>query len=158
MRPLSAEPAPRDEDMSVRRSAPRGSTACAEALALRRWALHVLWGAPVPPEVVRAVAGCSPAGWELFLGVERCALPLGRALSPGQTPPAAAELLQAHTLAELQRVLGARAQLRTFAAAAAERGWRVVVLKGGAALAGGSPPLDLVDVDLLVPRETAGEV
>jgi hypothetical protein len=134
------------------------ATACADALVLRRWALHVLWEAPVPPELAEAARACSPAGWELFLLVERIALPLGRVLRPGQAPPAAAKPLEARTLGELQRVLGARAQLKTFAAAAAERGWRVVVLKGGAALAGGSPPLDLVDVDLLVPRETAGQV
>lgn len=131
---------------------------CAEALVLRRWALHVLWGAPVPPEVASAAGACSRAGWDLFLHVERCALPLGRALRPGQAPPEGAAALETRTLGELQRVLGARAQLKTFAAAAAERGWTVVVLKGGAAVAGGSPPLDLVDVDVLVPRDTAGDV
>ncbi|HEY0021126.1 MAG TPA: nucleotidyltransferase family protein [Longimicrobium sp.] len=131
---------------------------CAEALVLRRWALHVLWDAPVPPALAAAAEACSPGGWALFLGMERCALPLGRAVRPGQVPPHGAAVLEASTLRELQRVLGARAQLRTFAAAAAERGWTVVVLKGGAAVAGGSPPLDLVDVDVLVPRDTAGEV
>lgn len=112
----------------------------------------------MPPALAAEARACSAAGWALFLGVERCALPLSRVLPSDPLSPAAAGILPARALAELQRVLAARAQLLTLAAAAAERGWTAVVLKGGAGVAAGDPPLDLVDVDVLVPRRLAAEV
>jgi hypothetical protein len=123
-------------------------SAAAAALAVRGWAWAVLFGGePGPPPA-------DPAGWELFLRVERCALPLQSRLGSASAailPPEAASLLRRRAGLETQRVLSARAALAQISRAAAKLdGDAVVVLKGGVALAPGAAPLDLADVDVLL--------
>jgi hypothetical protein len=117
-----------------------------EALRLRGWALAVLAGAePGAPPPVPADA------WSLFLAVEGCALPLQRAGAPrpGQGDPVGAA-----AMTELRRALSARGQLRRLDRLAAGVPGPVVVLKGGVA-AGGAEPVEVGDVDVLVPAELA---
>ena len=120
--------------------------AAAGALALRGWALAVLAGrAGAPP-------GVTADAWSLFLACERCALPLSAALSRSgvSVEGAGAEALRAQATRETQRVLLARGQLRKIGALLEARGWTAALLKGGAAVAG-PEPVDLADLDLLVP-------
>lgn len=119
---------------------------------LRAWALHVLAGASPPGRIAARAAGCSPAGWDRFLRVERCGLPLHAAAS-ALLPARGREVLDLRRTAELKRVLSARAQLLWLGRAAHARGWPVAVLKGGADIASGGDPLDLADVDVLAPAE-----
>jgi hypothetical protein len=118
-----------------------------EALRLRAWALGRLSGAadsgPPPP--------ASQPAWELFLATEGCAAPLLERIPTGEAVPPP---LRAAALLETQRTLGARRELRMLDTIAAERGWRAVVLKGGAPVAEGRV-LDVADVDLLVARADA---
>lgn len=127
-----------------------------EALALRRWAWGVLSAAPGAAHAPPPPA--SDGGWRIFLAVERCALPLLARLeregAAGRLPEAAAARLRAGRETELRRVLSARMQLMSIGRMAAAQGWRAVVLKGGVAATGGDP-LDLADVDVLLPRDEA---
>lgn len=95
------------------------------------------------------------AAWQLFLRVERCALPLSRALAarPGllnSTGEVAAVLAQI-ARKEFLHVVVARGHLRTVAELALERRVPVIVLKGGALAF--RDPVALVDVDILLPAE-----
>ncbi|HET6765596.1 MAG TPA: hypothetical protein VFH27_18080, partial [Longimicrobiaceae bacterium] len=141
--------APRDQDVI-------------SALRLRRWALPLL---SLPPGAAagRHWEAAPPAdgeAWRLFLTAERCTLPLVRRMPAhgGALPGAAMEVLRQGAQAEGIRVLGVRSQLLRLAGMAAERGWPVVVLKSGASLAQGWEPLDLVDLDVLVPGEVTRAV
>jgi hypothetical protein len=121
----------------------------AGALRLRAWAFRVLWGdGGAAPEVE------SPGAWPLFLGVERCALPLLRRLEAGDggegLPARAGAQLRARAMVEVKRALSAGAELRRVSTVLEAHGWRALVLKGGAHLAAGTPPLDVWDVDLLL--------
>lgn len=149
-------PSPAPSLPEPRRPSPL-ETVEAEALALRAWALHVLAGAAPPGRIAARAAGCSPAGWDRFLRVERCGLPLHAAAS-ALLPPRGREVLDLHRTAELKRVLSARAQLLWLGRAARARGWPLAVLKGGAHVAAGGDPLDLADVDVLAPAEVVGPV
>jgi len=141
--------APRDQDVI-------------SALRLRRWALPLL---SLPPEPAAADQwrAAPPAGaeaWRLFLTAERCTLPLDRRLplTGDPLPPAALAVLRQGARAESIRVLGVQSQLGRLGAMAAEHGWLLVVLKSGASLAQGWEPLDLVDLDVLVPAEATSAV
>jgi hypothetical protein len=123
--------------------------ATAGALALRAWGLHLLAGVAPPPAVAARAFAASPPAWDRFLRVERCAAPLHAAADA--IPAAAGEVLERHRDAEVKRFLSARAQLLWLGRAVRERGWPVVVLKGGAEAAAGGATLDLADVDLLAP-------
>lgn len=114
-----------------------------EALRVRGWALGVLAGAgdAAPP-------AASAEGWRAFLAAEGCALPL-RARLAAPLPAPAGEVLDAAAAAELRRVLSARGQLRLLGRMAERRGWRLVVLKGGAHAHDDRAAVDLVDVDVL---------
>lgn len=113
------------------------------ALRLRAWALEVLASPGPPPPVPPA----SPAAWDLFLRVERVALPLSAPLGSGAPTAGHAEVLRRALLPEMQRTLSARAMLKRIARVAAARGLEVAVLKGGVAVLRGGGP-DLVDVDV----------
>ncbi|GAC1478109.1 MAG: hypothetical protein NVS1B4_21590 [Gemmatimonadaceae bacterium] len=131
-----------------------------EALALRAWALDLIARAqddtrrPVAP-VPRASVG----GWSLFVAAERCALPLkSRLLARGAftaLDPEVRSLLDARATREMQRILAARRQMADLEHAAKAAGCTAIVLKGGAAIAGGGEMLDLVDLDVLVPAASA---
>lgn len=132
-----------------------------EALRLRRWALAVLADAPHDEISAhwRCTGSSSPAGWELFLRAERVAYPLRGRLSAkgllGTVPEGPREVLSARALEEMQRLLSARAQLRSIGRWAAERSVPVVVLKGGVAAPDDRWMVDLSDVDVLVASEHA---
>lgn len=122
-----------------------------DALALRAAALALLAGRQPDARGADALADASEAAWRLFLRAECCASALGAALrrqgwAERLAPGARAALARAESR-ELQRVLAARAQLRTLDALAAERGLAPVVLKGGAAVGAGAIA-DLGDLDL----------
>jgi hypothetical protein len=107
-----------------------------EALRLRRWLLQ---GAALPePEV-------SPAGWELFLRVERCAAWLRNRVTLGE---AATEVLEQRAMVEWQRILSARASMARIGAWALAEGRSLAVLKGGVSVIRGQPT-DLMDFDVL---------
>lgn len=124
----------------------------AEALPLRRWALRLLAGAGAgaPP-------AASPAAWDTLFRAERCALPLKARLGSTELPEGVAPLLERRATAELQRFLSVAAQTRLTGALLRERGWPGVVLKGTAHAVEGGEPLDVADVDVLLPREHAVE-
>ncbi len=147
---------PRDRPPARARRAARDAVVRG-ALALRAPALSVLAGrAPGPAE--RAALGQSADAWRLFLAAECCALPLAGALRRAGTwdalAPAARDAADAAAARELQRVLAGRAALAELDGVAAALGIAPVVLKGGAALADGTP-LDLGDLDLLVGGDAA---
>lgn len=133
-----------------------------EALLLRRWALELLGAATGPDERSwqRALA-CDPESWELFLRKERCASPLQHRLRQTGTldrlPDRAASVLRVRALYELKRVLSARSHLATIAELADARGWKMILLKGGMAVAAGEQ-IYLADVDILVEPERTEEV
>lgn len=114
------------------------------ALRLRGWALEVLASPGAPPPVPAA----SAAAWDLFLRVERVALPLSAALEAGAPSREHAEVLRRALLPEAQRALSARAMLKRIAGVATERGLEVAVLKGAVAVLRRGAP-DLADVDVL---------
>lgn len=121
----------------------------AEALELRRWALRLLAGLAGDPPAASARA------WEALVRGERCALPLR---SRGRAFPAEARaVLDRCATAELQRFLSAQAQTRLLGTLLRERGWPGVVLKGAAHAVEGGEPLDVGDVDVLLPRHHAVE-
>lgn len=113
------------------------------ALRLRGWALHVLGAPGAPPPLPPA----SPAAWELFLRVERIAIPLADALDAQAPGDEYAGVLRGARMTELQRVLSARAALHQIRAIARRRGLTVAVMKGAVAvLRRGAPDLSDVDV------------
>ena len=139
---------------------PRG--VATEALVLREWALRLLGDQAGPPDALwEAVARCEPLSWAVFLRLECCSLVLQTRLDAlGAWPrlsTGAASILRRNAMSELRRILSARAQIKTIARLAAEHGWTVIVLKGGAAVAEGEL-LDLNDVDILVAPDHAASV
>jgi len=108
------------------------------------------------PEWQRRVASYSSGAWKLFLEAERCALPLQRRLrTDGAIADGPAPLLEGSATAELQRVLAARAQLREIGELASAHGIQAIVLKGSLSALTGPEPLDLADVDVLLPADGA---
>lgn len=127
-----------------------------DALRLRRWAIHVFAGRlSEPPQ-------CRSDAWRLFAVTERCTARLLQELEVrGQAetlPPTARRALEGPEVVETQRALAARAQASEVASIAARHGWRVIVLKGGAAAAAGRAAIDLHDLDLLVEPSQAREL
>ncbi len=120
------------------------------ALRLRGWALEVLASPGAPPPLPPA----GPEAWDLFLRVERVALPLCGPLGSGARTAEPAEVLRRALLPEMQRALSARAMLKRIARVAAGRGLEVAVLKGAAAVLRRGAP-DLADVDVLATPEHA---
>lgn len=128
------------------------------ALRLRELALRTLSGLPAGPTWQPALA-CSPATWHAFLRAERCAIRLERHLeTTGHLPQLASEVRNAireRALDEQTRVLSARSQLHELGRIALERDWRPAVLKGGLSALVGPGPVDLNDVDILLPEAAA---
>lgn len=121
-------------------------------LALRPWALAAVAGrAAAPPRLP------SPGAWRAFLRVERCAAPLRRALSAANVPlpPELAAILADLATAELKRFMSAAAQVLLAGSLLRDMGVPGVALKAGAGAAGGGEPVDVADLDLLVPAEHA---
>lgn len=134
----------------------------AAALVIRRAAAPLLLHGIVDTHAWTRAAAADADAWRLFLRVERCALPLRRALTTARlaSPPDApfhAQLAQA-ARREAARVLVACAHLRTAAAIAAARGIAILVLKGGTLAAASEHAIELHDVDVLVPRHAMADV
>ncbi|MGI8497827.1 MAG: nucleotidyltransferase family protein [Gemmatimonadaceae bacterium] len=133
-----------------------------QALQIRAWTLHVLAGQPAPPRLADGVRRWHPLAWRCLLDVERCALPLQARLDTSgmvsQLPRSVAELLRARALTEMQRVRLARKQLGELGAAATKSGITLVVLEGGVAALDAALPLDLDELDVLVPGVVAREM
>lgn len=92
--------------------------------------------------------------WQLFLEVERCAVPLAERLQGMREP--SPEPLRTVAVLEMQSALGALREMRRLDAIASGRGLRALVLKGGAAIAEGRL-LGVADIDLLVEADAALE-
>lgn len=96
-----------------------------------------------------------PAAWDLFLRAERCGARAAEALDRtgriGELSQEVRALLGQRRRFETVRALRGRAQLAELGSVAVERGWRVLVLKGGVPLMRESPRvLDLADLDVVV--------
>ena len=132
-------------------------------MTLRRAILPLLSGVPLTSaesEVLRATPARS---WQLLVTAECCALPLMARLRQtgtlGSLPLEVREIVSQAELQEMQRVMAARAELRTIDTIAAALGIEVTVLKGGAVAAETDrPALDLGDVDLLCARGDAARL
>jgi hypothetical protein len=94
-------------------------------------------------------------GWRLFLRVERCAWPLSQFLEETGfetvLPDDFRDILRAEADWEWQRIASAKRQLHAVGAWALGNECRPIVLKGGLSVIGNAP-LDLNDLDILLPR------
>lgn len=130
-----------------------------EALHLRRWAIHALFG---PTDVLpnAGITEFGPASWALMLRAERCALPLCTAgvLEGVQGAARLDERLRQEADRELFRALLARTQCEEIGSQARERGWRLAILKGGRSVLDCVRPVYLSDLDLLVHPECLADV
>lgn len=146
------------------RPAGRVIATCAEALLLRRQLLPLLATSPTPPADadVEKLRGIDARAWRVFLSEEGCAAVVQATLiRAGLLERLSAEArheVEVHTLAETQRTLSARRQLRELARIAERRQWSIVVLKGGVGVAEGDTTLYLTDLDVLVPPEIASDL
>lgn len=132
----------------------------AEALSLRAWAFPVL-SHNTAADGWRDAPPVGQAAWALFLAGEGCASPLRARLGPiadGALPAATVAVVEARLLQEQRRFLSAAAQVRQLARWLGDRTWVVVVLKGGVAAAASPEPVDVLDLDLLVHPDHAGEL
>jgi hypothetical protein len=125
------------------------------ALRLRSWALALLRDGPAPGPAPRVPAGA----WRFFLEMEWCALPLAEALTGREEllDDDARGVLSDAAALERARVDSARAVLGDLGAGLSKEGRSVLVLKGGAAVAGGTA-LHLEDVDLIAEPSTAEQL
>jgi len=120
-----------------------------EALQLRDWAARALLlpAPPAPPPRVSAAA------WQFFARMEWCATPLQQVLEEAGVATgldAGAVAAQAAALRlETARIASAREQLAALSQLAQRLGLRVVVFKGGVAVAQGEA-LHLEDLDVAV--------
>jgi len=132
-----------------------------QALWLRALALQLSSG-PCDSQVWASASRCSSGTWQLFLRAERCAIPLEQSLQAhGRLASLAAEvraIIRQHVVDEQTRVLSARSQLQHLGRIAAAEGWRPAVLKGGLCAVQGDAPVDLTDVDILLPPGPAEDM
>jgi len=121
-----------------------------DALRLRAAVIDLLGGGQpdwnhLPP--------CSAGTWDVFLRTERCALALKARLTatePGIPEPGRSHMEAAATR-ELQRILSARGHLLRIGQLARAHDIPAIVLKGGVAALASAAPVDVADVDVLVP-------
>ena len=137
----------------------RWKTFAVEALRVRALALEILADpeTPPPPDLWTDAIHCASESWRLFLTAERCAIPLEKVLRAVDRLPASIErVLHRRAREEMARVLSARIQLRHIGELAGQLGAeaRPVVLKGGWCVLG-DDPLDLSDIDVLLPGDQA---
>lgn len=121
-----------------------------EALRLREWTLRALAG-----RADAAAPAASPESWEFFLTLERCGLPLSRALEAAPRvllDPAGRRAVDAAAATEIRLALAARAEIRRLDEIAAETSWKIVLLKGGS-FAASSPPVHMQDLDVFLPGD-----
>src|SRR5207253_2109944 len=116
-----------------------------DALRLRAAVLQVLSGRSQSPSLQSG----SVCTWDVFLRTERCALALkSRLVMAGSGVP---NVLEAAAMRELQRILSARGQLLRIGQLALAHDIPAIVLKGGVAALTSAAPVDVTDVDVLVP-------
>jgi len=132
---------------------PAVHAAVEQGLRLRAWTLCVFAGAAgaaPPPEA-------DAAAWERLLRTERCALPLRSRVAAAAIPlPAAAlRVLEREAGLETKRFLSVCAQLRVVSRLLRARHLSAVALKGGVGAALGDAPVDVADLDLLLPTPEA---
>jgi len=133
------------------------------ALSLRSAVLGVLAAREERVETWEALQRAPEDAWRILLTCDCCALPLAARLRSGgalaQLPAAIQALIAQRETAELQRVLAARRLLDELDRVSAELSIPFVVLKGGALAAESErAPLDLGDVDVLIPSDAAVDV
>lgn len=136
------------------------SATLGDALLLRAWTLDLLikGGPATRPLANESGAADSLGTWELFLRTERCSLPLRSRLAAESPSPLAvgtAQLLERLATIELQHALSARGQLLEIRQLAAAHSLEPIVLKGGVAALSDDDPVDLADVDVLLPPDQA---
>jgi len=140
----------------VRSGTQRIDSTISQAFYLRRYLLpsllrksHVADSEPLDSSIF-----FSPAGWHLFLRVERCAYPLRRLFEASgfenALPGEFREILDDEADWEWRRIQSAMAQLEEIQGWALANDARPIVLKGGLAVVG-DMPLDLNDLDILLP-------
>jgi len=137
-----------------------------ETLALRDAVLGVFAapaGVPLDDGDVARLRAAPVESWRLLLKAECCALPLAARLRASgvitSLPAPSQGAITEAQLAETQRVMAARSQLRELDVVASALRIEVVVLKGGAIAADASKqPIDLGDVDLLLTPDAAARM
>lgn len=133
-----------------------------DLVRLRRWALERLRVREISTNADQAwLAGIPDHTWRTFFILERCASPLlGAVLANGETqtmPIAVLGILRQEAARETESVLMAERDSRWIATRAKTVGAKPIALKGLLpALAGTTPPLHLLDVDILIRAEDAG--
>lgn len=157
--PPSRHPAlstPRSHRWSTRK------TQSEEALGFRKLALQILADVNgVSDETWEAASHYSGYAWRLFNTIEHCALPLSTRMGPSNVPRLSSDvqqLLQEAATYEFGQTVLARSELRKIADLAGDRGLRPIVLKGGVSAFTRQNPVDLVDVDILLPNRDAHEL
>lgn len=130
-----------------------------DALRLRALALRVFTDpGAIAHQEWREAIDLPPESWELFLTAERCAITLKSLIASAggleRLPTAVERVLHRRAREESARVLSARAQLRALEEFAGQMDIRPIVLKGGCSIFA-DHPLDLVDIDLLLPSDQA---
>src|SRR5205807_9360706 len=95
------------------------------------------------------LAGCSASTWDVFLRTERCALALKARIAAAERE--VPDHVETAATRELQRILSARGQLLRIGQLAAAHGIPAIALKGGVAALISPAPVDVQDVDVLVP-------
>lgn len=145
---------------SQRRSTWKNQTE--DALRFRKLALQILTDVNgVSDETWEAASRYSSYGWRFFNTIERCALPLSSRMGPSNASRLSSDvqqLLQEAATYEFGRTVLARSELNKIAAIAREQGLSPIVLKGGIPAFTRQNPVDLVDVDILLPKRDAHEL
>jgi hypothetical protein len=121
--------------------------------------LRIFANAPLAEFTRDQLNAISAAEWTIFLRAESCAMPVRQLLRQKQVeallPYAAREALASAEATELRRVLAARESLRQLESISERLQLNPIVFKGGAVVAERSrQPLDLGDIDVLVPSSS----
>ncbi|MFQ5702919.1 MAG: nucleotidyltransferase family protein [Gemmatimonadales bacterium] len=157
--PISHHPAP-----SAYASEPRNTwtSRSEEALGFRKLALQILTDVGgVSDDTWDAANLYSSYAWRLFNTIEHCALPLSSRMGPNHISRLSSDvqqLLKESAAYEFGRTVLARNELNKIAAIARERDLRPIVLKGGISAFTRQSPVDLVDIDILLPNRDAHEL
>lgn len=123
------------------------------ALRLRAWVLDLL--VANTEQQLSPCPAVPPEAWRTFLKREKCAFTLSTPTFLQLLDAKSRHIVVEMSRAELNHVELVDEQIGILAALALSKGWRLVVLKGGAGRTMGAPPLYLSDLDVLADPETA---